>query len=383
MPSFWYIFLSLLLGCSQNPVTGKSELHFISENQEIAIGEENYEYMQQAEGGPYVAHPSIVRYVEKIGKKLAAVSDRPNLPYEFAVLDNSIPNAWALPGGKIAINRGLLVELHNEAELAAVLGHEIVHSAARHGAKAMERYVLMQAGILGMSQLLKDHKYEDTVIGGASMGAALVALKYSRGAELQADAYGMKYMAAAGYDVQAAVTLQETFLKLSQERGSTPFERWLLTHPPSQERIEANEQTALSYPQGGFVGEKEYQKALEPLLAAKPAYALLDKGYEAFLQKNYTLARSLSEKGIEIEPKEAHLFNLKGKAEKHLGQREDARASFDQAIRLNPSYFDFYLQRGILEYEQRELTLARIDLEKSIELLPSEEAYYYLAQIDD
>ena len=95
--------------------------------------------------------PELTTYVNEVGQKLAAVADR-KLPYEFVVLNNPVPNAWALPGGKIAVNRGLLTELKNESELAAVLGHEIVHAAARHGAKAQERGTLLQAGI-GRAQI--------------------------------------------------------------------------------------------------------------------------------------------------------------------------------------------------------------------------------------
>ena len=102
--------------------------------------------MRQAEGGDFDVLPEPTAYVNEVGKKLAAVSDR-QLPYEFVVLNNSVPNAWALPGGKIAVNRGLLTELRSEAELAAVLGHEIVHAAARHGAKAQERGTLPQVGL--------------------------------------------------------------------------------------------------------------------------------------------------------------------------------------------------------------------------------------------
>jgi predicted Zn-dependent protease len=99
------------------------------------------------QGGDYSLDPALTAYVAGVGQKLAAVSDRA-LPYEFVVLNSSVPNAWALPGGKIAVNRGLLMELQSEAELAAVLGHEIVHAAARHGALAMQRGILLQTAVL-------------------------------------------------------------------------------------------------------------------------------------------------------------------------------------------------------------------------------------------
>ena len=127
--------LATLAACGVNPVTGKKEIQFVSEAQELKIGEQNYAPMRQAEGGDFDVLPEPTAYVNEVGQKLAAVADR-KLPYEFVVLNNSVPNAWALPGGKIAVNRGLLTELQSEAELAAVLGHEIVHAAARHGAKA-------------------------------------------------------------------------------------------------------------------------------------------------------------------------------------------------------------------------------------------------------
>src|SRR5688500_4212385 len=135
-----------LSGCGVNPVTGKKEIQFVSETQEIKIGEQQYAPTQQSQGGDFDVLPDLTAYVNEVGQKLAAVSDR-KLPYEFVVLNNPVPNAWALPGGKIAINAGLLTELKSEAELAAVLGHEIVHAAARHGAKAQERGTLLQVGL--------------------------------------------------------------------------------------------------------------------------------------------------------------------------------------------------------------------------------------------
>ncbi len=140
----WVALLAAMVtGCGTNPVTGKKEFQFISTGQEVQIGEQNYAPSRQSQGGDLTVLPELTAYVSEVGQKLAAVSDR-DLPYEFVVLNSSVPNAWALPGGKIAVNRGLLTTLENEAELAAVLGHEIVHAAARHGAKAQERGAFMQ-----------------------------------------------------------------------------------------------------------------------------------------------------------------------------------------------------------------------------------------------
>ncbi len=378
------ILLSLLFlaGCAHNPVTGKNELHLISESQEISIGEEHYVLMQQAQGGAYQTLPEVQEYVQTVGDHLAAVSDRPHLPYEFVVLNNSIPNAWALPGGKIAINRGLLTELHSEAELAAVLSHEIVHSAARHGAKAMEKALLVSAGLIGLEQLLKDHKYENIALGAAGAGAGLLALKYSRNAELEADRYGIKYMVAAGYDPEAAVTLQKVFLKLSEGKDSSWLAGLLATHPPSEERIRANEATVALYPKGGKQGVKEYETALAGLTHDEPAYEKLDKGYAALVKNKPEQALFFADEGLEIEPREPHLYNLKGKALAKLERSKDALTAFNRAIELDPDYFDFYLQKGLLEMKMGDLALARLDLDKSRKLLPSAEVHYALGEID-
>lgn len=376
------LFLLVLTGCGTNPVTGESEIQLISEQEEVQIGEENYSYLQQADGGDYVADPSIQSYVQRVGMKLAAMSDRPNLPYEFIVLDNSIPNAWSLPGGKIAINRGLLVELEDEAELAAVLGHEIVHSAARHGAQMMERTLLMQAGLAGLGGLLQGNQYEDIVMGTASAGAGLAQLKYNRVAELEADQYGIKYMVAAGYDPEAAIDIQKTFLRLANNRDPNWLEGFLATHPPSRERIAANEATAALYPKGGVRNKEEYQKAIGHLKETASAFQKLDEGYAALVKGHAPVALRLADEGIEIEPKEGHLHNLRGKAISQLGNPTEALNAFDQAIRCNLNYFDFYLQRGLIEQKLKQYNLARTDLERSIRLLPSADAHYALGEID-
>ena len=183
-----------LSGCGVNPVTGKKEIQFVSEASEIKIGEQQYAPTQQSQGGDFDILPDLTAYVNEVGQKLAAVSDR-KLPYEFVVLNNPVPNAWALPGGKIAVNAGLLTELKNEAELAAVLGHEIVHAAARHGAKAQERGTLMQVGLaaaqIGAAISDVDSNVANLALQGAGVGAQLVQQKYGRDQELESDEYGM------------------------------------------------------------------------------------------------------------------------------------------------------------------------------------------------
>ena len=220
--------------CGVNPVTGKKEIQFVSEAQELQIGAKNYEPTRQSEGGDLTVDPQLTAYVSGVGQKLAAVADR-KLPYEFVVLNNSVPNAWALPGGKLAINRGLLTKLSNEAELAAVLGHEITHAAARHGAKAIERGVVAQAAMLGVAIGVADTDYVNAALGAAQLAAGLINQKYGRNAEREADYYGTRMMAEAGYDPHAAVTLQEKFVRLAE--GREPGDLTTLDDPAGIDQI--------------------------------------------------------------------------------------------------------------------------------------------------
>ncbi len=369
------------VGCATNPVTGKRELRLVSEAQEIQIGKQNYLPSRQSQGGAYRLDPELTRYIDQVGQKLARVSDRPDLPYEFVVLNNSVPNAWALPGGKIAINRGLLLELGSEAELAAVLGHEIVHAAARHGARSMERGMLLQVGIIATRMASAGEKYADLIVGAAGIGARLINTRYGRNAELESDRYGMKYMLRAGYDPREAVTLQETFVRLSKGRTPGWLEGLFASHPPSQERVAANRRYAASAPTGLKVGRQEYQRRIAGLKATRQAYADYDAGRKALVEGDARKALTLAERAIAGEEREALFYGLRGEALHKLGRKRQAKAMFDQALQRNPDFFAFHLQRGLVEQELGDAAAARADLERSLELLPTATAHYALAGI--
>lgn len=375
--------LAVLTGCATNPVTGRSEMRFVSEAQEIQLGRQSYASMSQAQGGTLQAFPEVQNYVERVGRSLVAVSDRPTLPYEFKVLNNEIPNAWTLPGGKVAVNRGLLVELNDEAEMAAVLAHEIVHAAARHGAKNMERGMLMQAGVLGLGMAIDNHDYRDLILGSAGISAQLVGLTYSREAEREADYYGMKYMAAAGYDPQAAVDLQETFVRLSESRETNWLEGLFASHPPSRERVEANRRRAAELPPGGRRGKEEYHRIVGPMKQSQSAYDKQSRGYRALQQGNATRALSLAEQAITEAPDEAAFYGLAAKALAASGDSQGAKKMLDQAIALDDSYFDYYLQRGLLEQGLRgDARAAQRDFKRSLALLPTAQAHYALGLME-
>jgi len=371
---------ALLPACATNPVTGKSDLMLVGESEELGMGQQQYAPMRQSEGGDYALDPGVTSYVQRVGNRLAAVSDR-KLPYEFTVINSSVPNAWALPGGKIAVNRGLLTELKSESELAAVLGHEIVHAAARHSAQQMSKGMLAQGGLLATQLALGNSAYSGLATQGAQMASEVVLQKYGRDAELESDRYGMKYMKRAGYDVNGAVSLQETFVRMSGNKESDWFEGLFASHPPSQERVEANRKQAAKLGAGGEVGTEAYAAAMAATLAAKPAYDAYEEGRKALSEKQPDVALQKAAQAIKLVPGEGQFHALKGDAYIQQKNLPAATQAFTDAIAKNNSYFYYPLRRGLIAENQGKDESARSDLETSARLLPTGIAAYALGNI--
>jgi predicted Zn-dependent protease len=366
--------------CGVNPVTKKRELQFVSEEKEIAIGTQNYSPTRQSQGGDYVLDPELTAYVQSVGDKLAAVSDR-KLPYEYAVINDSVPNAWAMPGGKIAFNRGLLYELNSEAELAAVMGHEMVHAAARHGAQGMERGMLLQGAMVAVGIGAQNTDYANLIVGGAQVGAQLVNSKYGRDAESESDLYGMQYMKKAGYDPTAAVTLQETFVRLSAGRKSNFIEGLFASHPPSPERVAENKATLAKLGAGGEWGKEIYAKKTAKLRATQGAYKAYDEAVKALNDKNVDKAKTLVSQAIAIEPKEARFQELLGDIALTQKKPQEALAFYDKAIKMQPDYFKPHIQSGIALFNMGKKTEAEPYLKRANQLLPTAPGHALLGQL--
>jgi beta-barrel assembly-enhancing protease len=379
-----------VISCGTNPVTGKREVQFVSQGQEVQIGQQNYAPMRQSEGGDYVVLPDLSAYVNEVGQKLAAnsasitVTER-KLPYEFTVLNSSVPNAWALPGGKIALNRGLLIELKNEAELAAVLGHEIVHAAARHGAQAQERGTLLQGGLvlaqLGVAMGGVDEQVGNLVLAGSGIGAQLVTMRYGREAELQSDLYGTRLMKAAGYDPSAAISLQETFLRLSEGKRQNWLEGLFASHPPSAERVAKNRETVAALGAGGDLGVERYAARIAPLRQLKPGYDKYDQALAAMQKKDVAGAKSLAAEAVRLVPREGQFHQLQGDIALNEKRYQESLQYYQKAMELNPGYFGSWLGAGVAQYRLGNRQQARQWLTRSMELLPTAPASLYLGNM--
>lgn len=373
--------LSLLISaCGVNPLTGESELQFISTAQEISIGQKNYLPARQTQGGDYIVDPELTLYVRGVGEKLADASDR-DLPYEFVVLNSSVPNAWALPGGKIAINRGLLLELGSEAELAAVMGHELVHAVGRHGAKAQERGMILQGGMLATQIASGNSRYAGLIGLGAGLGAQLISTKYGRDAELQSDSYGMLYMKRAGYDPRAAVDLQKTFVRLSEGRNQGGLQTLFASHPPSAERVAKNEATVDQLGAGGEMGVERFKRAIRQIKKDQPAYEAYDNALIATKKKDFKTANSLADKALRLQPKEAQFYGLKGDLALNAKHYKTASSFYNKAIQRYPEYFAFHLHDGYARQGQGDKNGAKRAFERANSILPTPDAHKALGDL--
>jgi len=377
------LLLTALAGCAVNPVTGKKQMMFDSPQQDIETGKRNYGPSQQSQGGQYTVDPALTAYVNQVGRKLAAVSDAPNLPYEFVVLNNDVPNAWAMPGGKLAINRGLLVYLEDEAQLAAVLGHEIVHAAARHGASQNAENVLIgaTAAIAGVAIANKKPEYAVLAVGALGVSANAWQSKYSRDHELEADKYGIKYMVKAGYDPQAAVELQELFVRMFEKQDTSWIEGMFASHPPSRDRVEANRRELQHYPSGGARNKEAFQRALAQLKQDSDAYKKYNDAVKAAKNKQYLNSMSLVDEAIQQQPKENLFWELKGKLLLQQDQSREAIAALDRAIAANPNFYRPYVYRGMANKDLGNIPQAERDLVASQSLLPTQLASESLGDI--
>jgi predicted Zn-dependent protease len=245
LAAFWLVVLSLgLTACSSNPATGGKDISFMSKDDEKRIGDENHPKILQAFGGEY-NDPALQGYVKSLGQLLAASSELPDRKWTFTLLDSDVTNAFALPGGYVYVTRGLLSLAETEGQLAAVIGHEIGHVTARHGAQRHAQGTLAGIGAAGASilgSILVGPEAGRAIGEFANIGAQGYVASYSRDQEYQADELGIRYNGRIGFNPQG---MSQFLAKLDSEKGLIAKLRgqapkgssYLDTHPPTPDRV--------------------------------------------------------------------------------------------------------------------------------------------------
>jgi predicted Zn-dependent protease len=376
-------------GCATNPVTGSTQFMTVSEEEEIQI-DRQYSPMQFSDDYGPVQDAALNAYVSGVGRAVASRSHRPNMPYSFRVVNATYINAYAFPGGSIACTRGIVAGLNDEAELAALLGHEIGHVNARHTAEQMSKGTVSNILVGGLS-IIADVAAPGlgqvaSALGGFGAGAFLAS--YSRDNERQADALGTEYMVKAGYGPEGMVELMEMLNSLNKSKPSS-IELMFSTHPMSDERY----QTAVKAVRTTYASSKglplyrerfmdntarlrsikgaidEMQKG-DKSLAAKN-YGQAEDHYQSALrqapndyaglvsmakcqliQKRYSEGARYAKQAKAVYPQEAQGHHLSGFAALNLKEYESAYQDFQASQRLLPGnpntlFFMGYAQEGM------------------------------------
>jgi predicted Zn-dependent protease len=214
--------------CQQAPVTGRNQLILVPESQDAQMGLEAYQQIKQE--SKVSGNAELNRRVQRVGRRIAEASPHPEWDWEFTLFENPEPNAFALPGGKVGVNTGLFKVAKNDDQLAAVIGHEVAHAIARHGAERVSQGMLTQFGVAALG-VATNTTYAQLAAQAATLG---IILPYSRTQEAEADHIGLLYMAEAGYDPRETIALWQNFDKLGGERPPD----FLSTHPAPGSRID-------------------------------------------------------------------------------------------------------------------------------------------------
>jgi len=269
----------LVASCARDYVTGKRTISLMSESKEIELGRKADPEIV-AQFGIY-DDPKLAAFVDSVGQKLVRVSHRPTLKFTFRLLDSPVVNAFALPGGYVYFTRGIMAYFNTEAEMAGVMGHEIGHVAARHGAEQYTKAQLAGVG-LALGSVLSPTIYRLSDL--AQTGLGLLFLKFSRDDESEADRLGVEYSTRAGYDARSMAHFFETINRLSQKSGSN-IPTFLSTHPNPVDRektvaaLSAEWQKKVPGPKGGTNRARYLHRIDGIVFGEDPRQGFVEGGY--------------------------------------------------------------------------------------------------------
>ncbi len=367
--------LPLISGCAVDPVTGRKTLVGMSRDQEISLDKSQSPHQFSNDYGE-VRDRKLNGYITRVGRELSARSHRPDMPYSFRAVNAAYINAYAFPGGSIAATRGILTELGSEAELAALLGHEIGHVNARHAAERAFKGTL--AGVLvagaaiaaGAAGLGSNAAGLIQNLGGIGAGALLA--HYSRDNEREADSLGMEYMTRAGYTPQGMVGLMEVLLK-NGHRKPGAVELMFSTHPMSEERHATARQLAdtryasmLSAPDN----RDRYMDNTAGLRRIKGAITAIQNGENALRKKKFGEAEEQLQRALKIAPNDYTALVVTAKSRLLRKKYAEAERYAMRAVGVYPEEAQAHIIAAVSSIETGRYEQALTQLSEYDRLLP-------------
>jgi predicted Zn-dependent protease len=384
------VALALSPGCMTDPVTGRKSLGLIdpSDDEEVRQGRQYAPSFVAEYDGTY-PDAGTREALSGVVRRLGSVSHRPGLPYRFTLLNSSVPNAFALPGGEVFLTRGLLVRLDEEAQFAVVMGHEVGHVNHRHAVKAMNDALLVGLGTSLLAESVRDERDREAAAGLASVGGGLLLLRFSRDQELEADDRGVEYAYRAGYDPRRGAKVFEEFARMKREAGAGggPLDSWLSSHPLDEDRVRnLRSEIGRRYPAlrgdatapGLTVTTPAWESLLSRARAAQSRYERLDRARSAAARAlkagdGAAAQRALEEireAGRDL-PDHALFPAVEGALLHALGDRRAARDRLGRAARMQPDLYFARMRLAVLENDDGRPAEALEEAEAAAGLVPS------------
>jgi len=371
----------VLAGCAKNPVTGKSQLMLVDEGDERAIDKEQSPH-QFSEDFGVVQEPGVNQYVQTVGRALGAKSHRPGVPYSFRVVEASHVNAYAFPGGSIACTRGILLSLDDEAQLAALFGHEVGHVSARHSAARMSQSLLIQAAVAGtaVAVAVKDKRYAPIAGAVGALGSGLLLAKYSRDDERQADALGLDYMVRCGYNPDGMTGLMGMLTSLHEAEPSK-LQLMFATHPMGRERFE-NAQRAIRERYaacGGYPRNRErFMDETAPMRRYKPAVEAIQKGDKALADGKPEAAGPHYLAALKAVPDDYEALVKMSRCLLLQKQTKEAKVYAERARAVKPGEAQALAAMGLASFQMKDFASSHAAFEAYQKLLPGNPGMYFL-----
>lgn len=362
-----------LSGCSTDPVTGRKTLVMMGKEQEIALDRQHSPH-QFSEDYGVSQDGRLNDYLAGVGRQLSSRSHRPDMPYSFRAVNANYVNAYAFPGGSIAATRGILLELEDEDQLAALLGHEIGHVNARHFAERQAKGTLVQIVALGVgiAAAEKNPAYGELAGLVGNLGGGALLAHYSREDEREADALGMEYMVRSGHNPQGMVDLME-LLNRESKRKPNALELMFSTHPMSAERLEtAKQRAATQYAEATRRprSRERYMDSTARLRALRPAIQEQQKAEAALAKKEFATAEQHLRNALAQAPDDYTGLVLMGKTQMALKRPQEAEPYLMRAKAVYPGEAQAVHLSGVTKLQLRRPEEALAEFQAYERLLP-------------
>ena len=368
-----------LQGCARSPVTGERILVGMSESMERDIDRQQSPHQFSADLGA-LQDPAVNAYVAEVGARLQPHVQRPQMPYSYRVVNANYVNAYTFPAGAMGLTRGIMVSMQDEAQLAALLGHELGHVNARHAAQRQGQALVAQVALVGLMAAAEDSSWAPLIGLGAQIGASALLARYSRGNEREADALGQRYLVEAGYPADGMVRLHEMLVE-ENERKPGLLETMFSSHPMSTERRDTarrDARTLYATSAGAAAHRERYMDRTAAVRRLKPTIEACMAGEAAMSKRSWKSAEAHFTQALAAAPRDYPSLLRMAQCQQAQGRLPQARHYARQAREAYPQEAQAMKLAATLKLGLRDPEGAYAELQAFDRALPGDPGIVFL-----